>query len=291
MKLGLFAPLQSPQATPEMMADLAAGAEELQLDSIWLGEHVVLFPDYESRYPGSPDGKIPIPKGSGLLDVTAMIGFLAAHTSTVRLATGICLLPQRNPVYTAKEFATLDWLSNGRVDFGIGVGWSWEEFEACNVPWERRGARCDEYVEILRTCWTDEVSSYDGEFYQLRDVYLYPKPVQQPHIPIHVGGHSDAAMRRTARIGQGWYGISATVAAAEADIKRLATHLEAAGRSVDDIQVTVSPGPGLAPDDVAAYADIGVDVLAPPLARQRHERLPEALEALRPLADAVHALA
>ncbi|MGI9611425.1 MAG: LLM class F420-dependent oxidoreductase [Acidimicrobiales bacterium] len=290
MKLGLLAPLQSPQATPEMMADLAAGAEELQLDSIWLGEHVVLFPDYESRYPGSPDGKIPIPKGSGLLDVTAMIGFLAANTSTVRLATGICLIPQRNPVYAAKEFATLDWLSNGRVDLGIGVGWSWEEFEACNVPWDRRGARCDEYVEILRTCWTDEVSSYDGEFYQLRDCYLFPKPVQEPHIPIHVGGHSEAAMRRTARIGQGWYGISPTLASAESDLRRLSTALEAEGRSMNDIQITITPGPGLTAEEVPAWSDLGVDVLAPTLARQRHERLPEAIDALRPLAAAVASL-
>ncbi len=289
MKLGLFAPLQSPQATPEMLTDLAAGAEDLQLDSIWLGEHVVLFPEYESRYPGTADGKIPIPKGSGLLDLTAMIGFLAAHTSTVRLATGICLLPQRNPVYTAKEFATLDWLSNGRIDFGIGVGWSWEEFEACNVPWERRGARCDEYVEILRTCWTDEVSSYDGEFYQLRDTLMFPKPVQSPHIPIHIGGHSDAAMKRTARIGQGWYGFAGDLAATQADIERFGRHLADAGRSLDEVQVTVTPGFGLRPDDVAAYADIGVDVLAPPLARQRHDRLSEALKALEPLAEAVKA--
>ena len=181
-------------------------------------------------------------------------------------------------------------MSNGRIDFGIGVGWSWEEFEACNVPWERRGERCDEYIEVLRTCWTDEVSHFDGEFYQLRDSYLFPKPVQGPHIPIHVGGHSEAAMRRTARVGQGWYGFGGSLASTEADINRLVGHVEAAGRSIDEVQITITPGPGRSPDDMAAYADMGVDVLAPPLARQRHERLGEALDALRPLCEAVHAL-
>lgn len=290
MRLGLFAPLQSPQATPEMLADLAAGAEDLGLDSIWLGEHVALFPEYESRYPGSPDGKIPIPPQSGLLDLTATIGFLAARTSTVRLATGICLLPQRNPLYTAKEFASLDWLSAGRIDLGIGVGWSWEEFAACNVPWERRGARCDEYVQVLHTCWTDDVSSFEGEFYTLPDAYVFPHPVQEPHIPIHVGGHSDAALRRAARIGQGWYGFGAGVESTAADIERLGRFLEEEGRSLDEVQITVTPGRGARVEDLGAWAEIGVDVLAPPLARQRHDRLPEALDQLGELAAAVREL-
>ncbi|MGF1599421.1 MAG: LLM class F420-dependent oxidoreductase [Acidimicrobiales bacterium] len=291
MKLGVFAPLQSPQATPAMLADLAAGAEELGLDSIWVGEHVVTVPDYQSAYPGSADGRIPIPPGAGLLDITASLAFLAAHTSTVRLGTGICLLPQRNPVYTAKEFATLDWLSDGRIDLGIGVGWSWEEFEACNVPWERRGARCDEYLEVLRSCWVDEVSSHDGEIYPLRRCHVYPKPVQRPHIPIHVGGHSDAAMARVARVGRGWYGFGTSPASTATDLARLADHLHAAGRSLDDVQVTLTPGHRITPDDVATYAELGVDVLAPMLSRQRHERLPEALDVLRPLAEAANATA
>ena len=111
-----------------------------------MGEHVVLFGQYESSYPYAEDGRIPAPPGSGLLEPMITLTYLAARTTTVRLGTAMLLLPQRNPVYTAKEVSTLDWLSDGRVDLGIGVGWLKEEFDALNVPWERRGRRTDEYL-------------------------------------------------------------------------------------------------------------------------------------------------
>ena len=113
------------------------------------------------------------------------------------------LLPQRNPVYVAKEVSSLDWLSGGRVDLGIGVGWLKEEFDALNVPWERRGRRTDEYLEVLRTLWVDDTSSFHGEIYDLPPCEMYPKPVQQPHPPLHIGGETPAALRRAARLGAG----------------------------------------------------------------------------------------
>ena len=131
MKIGTFATFMSPYATPAMIADFGVRAEQAGLDSIWMGEHVLLFDEMENPYPGSRDGRIPVPEGGGMLDTVATFGFLASATSSIRLGTGICLVPQRNPVYTAKEFATLDWLSGGRVDFGIGVGWCKEEVIAC----------------------------------------------------------------------------------------------------------------------------------------------------------------
>jgi alkanesulfonate monooxygenase SsuD/methylene tetrahydromethanopterin reductase-like flavin-dependent oxidoreductase (luciferase family) len=124
MKIGVFATFMSPLATPQMIADFGRRAESMGLDSIWMGEHVALFDKNTFGYPGSKDGRIPVPEGGGMLDVTATFGFLAAATKRVRLGTGVALVPQRNPLYTAKEVCTLDWLSNGRIDFGIGVGWN-----------------------------------------------------------------------------------------------------------------------------------------------------------------------
>ena len=149
MRIDLWVPTANPFSTPEVLAAVGAGAEERGAGCIWVGEHVVLFDEDESSYPYAEDGKVPSPPGSGLLEPLNTLSFLAAHTTTVRLGTAMVLLPQRNPVYTAKGVATLDWLSNGRVDLGIGVGWLEEEFNAVNVPWPCRGARTDEYLEVL----------------------------------------------------------------------------------------------------------------------------------------------
>ncbi|HEX3346218.1 MAG TPA: LLM class flavin-dependent oxidoreductase, partial [Polyangiaceae bacterium] len=145
MKFDLWMPTASPMTTSGLLDVVAEGAEERGIGTIWVGEHVVLFTEYESRYPYADDGRIPAPPGSGLLDPMVTLTYLAARTETVRLGTAMLLLPQRNPVYVAKEVATLDWLSSGRVDIGIGVGWLKEEFDALNTPWPQRGKRTDEY--------------------------------------------------------------------------------------------------------------------------------------------------
>src|ERR1039458_6293117 len=180
MKVDLWVPTMDPFTTPELLAVIGREAEERGIVTIGGGEHVVLFDEYTSEYPYAEDGRIPAPPNSGLLEPFNTLSFLAAHTTTVRLGTAMVLLPQRNPVYTAKEVATVDWLSNGRVDLGIGVGWLKEEFDAVNVPWPRRGARTDEYLEVLHTLWCDETSSYQGEFYTLDPCAMFPKPIQQP---------------------------------------------------------------------------------------------------------------
>ena len=217
-----------------------------------------MFPSYESTYPGSSDGKFVFPEGSGLLDMTATLGYLAASTTRLRLGTGIRILPQANPVYTAKEYATLDFISGGRIDLGVGVGWSWEEFEACGVPWERRGARCDEYIEVMRTLWCDERSAYDGEFYQLPECLMYPKPVQAPMIPITVGGHSAGALRRAARYGAGWYGINLSPEETAEIVGRLNRCMEEEGRGAGDLRVVIgATGEQIQPDLIEAYAEAG----------------------------------
>src|ERR1700733_9373109 len=158
MQLGLFLPTASPFANAEWLHEVAKEVEDRKLTTVWIPEHVVQFDEYESRYPYSADGKFPAAPSSGILEPFTTLAFLAAATKTVRLGTAICLLAQRNPVYAAKEISNLDWLSGGRVDLGIGVGWLREEYEAVGVPWANRGRRTEDCVSVLQTLWCDEVS-------------------------------------------------------------------------------------------------------------------------------------
>jgi probable F420-dependent oxidoreductase len=242
MQIGLFLPLMNPLATPAYIQAFGRAAEERGFDSLWVGEHVVLFDEHESRYPYSATGRIVgLPDDSGLLDPMVALGHIAAITERIRLATGICLVPQRNPVYTAKEVATLDWLSCGRLSLGIGVGWLAEEFRALNVPFEHRGSRCREYIEVMQRLWCDPVSEFRGRFYDLPACRQYPKPVQQPHPPLVFGGESDAALRRVSDLGAGWFGFDHTPETAAGCIGRLDGFLAERGRSRGDVEIAVSP--------------------------------------------------
>ena len=263
MKFDLWMPTASPMTTPELLDAVAEGAEARGIGTIWVGEHVVLFEQYESRYPYAEDGRIPAPPGSGLLEPLVTLTYLAARTATVRLGTAMLLLPQRNPVYVAKEVSSLDWLSGGRVDLGVGVGWLKEEFDALNVPWERRGRRTDEYLEVLRTLWVDDTSSFHGEIYDLPPSQMYPKPVQQPHPPIHIGGETAAALRRAARRGQGWHTFNRSPAELATGLAELDKELAAAGRSRAELRITVCPYFNeLTPEWVEGYAEAGADAVA-----------------------------
>ena len=263
VQFDIWLPTASPFTTAELLSAVGREAEERGIGTIWVGEHVVTFEDYSSSYPYADDGRIPLPTGTGLLEPFTTLAFLAGQTSRVRLGTAMCLLPQRNPVYTAKEVATLDWLSNGRVDFGVGVGWLREEFEALEVPWERRGARTDDYLSVLQSLWCEDPSSFSGEHYSLAPCHQYPKPVQSPHPPIHIGGESDAALRRTARLAQGWHSFNRPPAELAAPMARLAELLEAHGRTRSDITVTVCPYfQELSPSTVEQYAAAGADTVA-----------------------------
>jgi probable F420-dependent oxidoreductase len=260
MRIGIFAALANPFATPDYLNTLGPAAEERGIHSIWVAEHVVLFDQYASKYPYAADGKIPAGGDSGMLEPFTALSFLAASTSRIRLGTGICLVPQRNPVYTAKEVAAVDWLSNGRFDFGVGVGWLAEEFAACDVPFDRRGARTVDYLRAMQALWTQPVSSHRGAFYAFEPLRQNPKPVQTPHPPIHFGGESDAALRRVAEIGQGWYGFNLLPDAVPSHLARLDRFLAAKDRKRSEIQVSISPY--MQPvdfDAVRRYRDAGVD--------------------------------
>jgi probable F420-dependent oxidoreductase len=288
MRIGIIAILSNPFATPDYIAQLGSAAEERRIASIWVPEHVVLFDDPGSRYPYSPDGRLPGPAESGPIEPFGVLAYLASCTRTVRLGTGVCLLPQRNPVYAAKEAATVDWLSNGRLDFGIGVGWLAEEFASLGVPFERRGARARAYVEVMRRLWCDPVSEYAGEFYTLPPCRQYPKPVQRPHPPLHFGGESDAALRRAADVGQGWYGFNLRPDAAAERIAALRSLLAARGRGADALAISVTPEirTPLVPDDLKRYRDAGVEQLVAPVLAPGRDAM---LQALDRVADLINA--
>ncbi len=277
MRIGTFATFMSPQCTAEVVADIGRRAENAGLDSLWMGEHVVLFDRMEFPYPGSRDGKLPVPEGGGMLDTVATFGLLAGVTHNLRLGTGITLVPQRNPVYTAKEFATLDWLSGGRIDFGVGVGWCKEEVIACGYDWEDRGARCDEFLTVIRRLWTDDVASFEGRHFTLPPSRLTPKPVQQPHIPIIVGGHSRRALRRAAEFGSGWYGFAIDPAGTARILGELDAALAAAGRSRDGFEIVITPPFRISDDDVRAFADLGVDRLVLHFGSQKADKIDRSL--------------
>lgn len=281
MRFGLFAPVISPSNDAAYLSVLARGAEERGFHALWLGEHVVLFDEYEAEYPYAEDGRIPIGGERGLLEPVTALAFIAAQTERLRLGTGICLVPQRNPVYTAKEIAALDYLSGGRVDFGVGIGWLEEEFKALGVPFAQRGARCREYLAVIESLWRDEVSSFSGEFYELPPCRQYPKPIQQPGPPIWFGGESDAALRRTADLGQGWYGFNTDVAETTQRLARLDALLAERGRNRDDIEIAVSPyGKKVDRDIAAAYEDAGVDQLILMIVGRNTDELERRLDSL-----------
>ncbi len=273
----------SPLSTAEMIGDFARRAENIGLDSIWMGEHVVLFDETEFPYPGSRDGKIPVPEGGGMLDTVATFGYLAACTQTLRFGTGITLIPQRNPVYTAKEFATLDWLTGGRIDLGIGVGWCKEEVIACGYTFEDRGKRCDEILEMMQLLWTEPVAEYHGEFHDLPPCRMDPKPVQKPHIPIIVGGHSRAGFRRAAKYGSGWYGFQLDVPGTADVCQALDAALAEQGRSRDGFELVITPTFNVTADMIRGYEDLGVDRLIIHLGSQKADRIDQRLHEIERL--------
>ncbi len=260
MKFGVVFANTMGWAEPQGALEAARAAEVTGFESFWTVEHVI-FPDgYESEYPYSPTGKMPAAPSTPIPDPLIWLAYLASATTTLRLATGILILPQRNPLVLAKEVATLDMLSGGRVELGVGVGWLKEEFEALGVPWEQRGRRTDEYIEAMRVLWSRDHASYSGSFANFHNVSSNPKPAQSS-VPIVIGGHSRAAAERAGRLGDGFFPGRGTVAElAEAfDIVRQTA--AAAGRDASTIEFSAGH-PSIFRDDplgaVQEMASIGV---------------------------------
>lgn len=259
--------------SPEYIAAAAAMVEKLGYDSFWVPEHVLFFPDYESKYPYSEDGRIQGDPRS-LLDPLTALTYVAANTSKIRLGTGICLVPQRNPVYTAKQVADLDYLSGGRVDFGIGIGWLKEEFNALGVPWTDRAGRTEECIGVMKTLWCDELSSFQGKYFSFEAAYQNPKPVQRPHPPLIFGGESRAALRRVATLGQGWFTFNVTPESLAQGIDILQPLLEEQGRTISDISISVTPDrKHINQESLKRFEELGAEQIILPLFANNTDKL------------------
>ena len=261
MKFGLRYASLGRYAHGPAAVELARAAEEAGFESIWTVEHVVVPNGYQSRYPYSPSGRM----GSGLDDYPIpdpliWLAYIASATRTIKLGTAILILPQRNPVITAKEVATLDHLAGGRrVLLGIGVGWLAEEFATLGVPFDDRGPRTDEYVAAMRALWSQERASFKGRFVSFDEVYCRPLPADR-RIPIIVGGDTRAAARRAGRLGDGYFPARGASAELFDEMSRAA---EAAGRDPAEIEITVAAPPE--PAEIEALASRGVARVAVPV--------------------------
>ncbi len=259
MKIGCYA---VGTDDPQTLRTVATTAERLGFATIWVPEHVVLFEHYASKYPYYT-GEVTIPADYPLADPFVALTYVAACTNTIRMATGVCLVPERNPLVLAKTAATLDRLSDGRFILGAGVGWAAEEFHALGIPFERRGERTREYIEVMRRLWTEPRTSYSGEFVSFAGAASYPKPVQTRGVPVWFGGESGPALRRVAEYGDGWIGFQLLPDRAAEKIRRIEDLLRANGRSRSAVTLAVSPYlDPITTDDLKRYRDAGAEEVA-----------------------------
>jgi probable F420-dependent oxidoreductase len=243
MRYGFYLPTRGPTATRDGILALAREGERLGFHSAMIADHIVFPVESQSDYPYTLDRRHP--GGGDALDAFSILGVVAGATERLRLVTSVVVLPYRNPVLTAKMVATLDVLSNGRVTLGVGVGWLKEEFEALDSPdFDKRGAVSDEWLRIFKQLWSQSPASFKGEFYSYSDIRCEPFPLQKPHPPIWVGGHTKAALRRTARYGNGWHPVGA-IAASPLPPQEMKAHLntlkgmtEAEGRDFSKITIS-----------------------------------------------------
>jgi probable F420-dependent oxidoreductase len=257
MKIGIMFANVATFGTREGARALAAAADDTGIESLWTVEHVVVPKDYASPYPYSSSGKMPGSEDSPIPDPLAWLSFIAAASENVRLCTGILILPQRNPVILAKELATIDVLSGGRMTLGVGVGWLREEFEAIGIPFEERAARTDETIAALRALWsTDE--TFEGRYFRFREARSYPKPVAGA-IPIVVGGHTKAAARRAGRLADGFFPARGDLPVLFDEVRSAA---KAAGRDAGAIELTAGGPPTV--EFVQQLEDMGVSRLVVP---------------------------
>jgi probable F420-dependent oxidoreductase len=256
MRFGLHALGIGTGARPEIIRAVSVAAEASGFATLWAGEHVVMVDEPGSRYPYSADGRIAVAPNADWLDPLLGLTFAAAVTSSIALATGVLLLPEHNPVIAAKQAATLDVLSGGRLSLGIGIGWSAEEFAALGIPFRRRAQRAAEYVMAMRKLWATDVSSFRGEFASFDGVRVYPKPVRR-RIPVVVGGNSDAALSRVADFGDGWYGFNLSAEEADERVGVLSGLCRQKGRSLAELTIAVAVA-GCTPEMLPRLSAAGV---------------------------------
>ena len=273
MKLGLFAVNYGTCGDPDSSVRVAQAAEAAGFESVWTGEHIVL-PD-----PAAPS--FPLAPQTPFLDTVVALTWIAAHTKRLRIASGIIVLPLRNPVLLAKELASLDVASGGRLIIGVGAGWLDSEFRALGVPMERRGELMDDSLLAMRALWTMDKPAHRGSFASFGNVASYPRPAQSPTPPIVIGGESPAALARAIMMGDGWYGFGLTLEQTKRHIESLRQAGEQHGRPTElgKLEITVTPSGPFDERTVEAHASAGVHrlVVLPRLDAnhaQRHDPVP-----------------
>ena len=286
MQFGFYLPSNGPTARPSALAEMARRGDELGFYCMVAGDHILVPRHVDSPYPYTVGGEFPVGESGEYFEQLTLLTFLAGITHRIRLVPSVMIVPYRNPLLTAKVLATLDVLSNGRLTLGVGVGWMEEEFVALDAPpFRERGAVTDEYLMAFKELWTSDNPTFDGKYCRFSNLDFLPKPVQQPHPPIWVGGQSRPAIRRAAELGNGWHPVGAIPAATlepeelAQDIATLHRHAEGIGRDAAELDVALkaplydaaatSGGPRRRfsgePDqilqDVQTYADLGVSHL------------------------------
>ena len=264
MKIGLI-PVNVGVPNVQAMVGMAQLAEGLGFESLWTFEHAIVPVEYESKYPYSPDGKMGVGPDTNFVDPLIALTAIAASTKTIRLGTGVNILSQANPLYVAKQAASLDFVSNGRFELGVGIGWLREEFQAAGTPFERRGARFDDYIQAMRKIWSGEVVEHQSEFLDWTGFKSHPVPLQDP-FPVVIGGTKGKAFERTARYGNGWFAPTASPDQLAPMLDELAKACADVGRDRSEIEVTAMwfPNPSDL-SDVERYQDMGVSRLVVPV--------------------------
>jgi probable F420-dependent oxidoreductase len=272
MRFGMFLPSFGPLAAGSGAVDtlrtLAQKAEAMGFDSLWVPDHVVIPTTIKSRYPYNDSGRFPIPPEVSFLEPLSMLGYLAGITQRVRLGTWVLVLPHRNPIVTAKMFASLDVLSRGRMMLGAGIGWMEEEISLLGAPFQKRGALSDEYLRAMKELWTNPDPQFEGQFVRFSGIKCEPKPVQQP-FPVWIGGHSARAMRRVVEFGDGWVAVPKSFAAFQESYDAIKAAAAKAGRDVKSIKVMIGPASATSVDtfveEMKKYQGLGYDSFFAPL--------------------------
>ncbi len=278
MKIGLI-PVNIGFSHQQAMIDFARQAEAAGVESLWTFEHVIVPMDYESKYPYDKSGKMAITPETNFVDPLICLSAVAAATSKVRLGTGVNILSQANPLYMAKQAAGLDFLSDGRFMLGVGIGWLEEEFDAVGVPFARRGARFDDYVQAMRKVWSGDVVEHQSDFINWTNFKSYPLPVQNP-LPVIIGGDKGKVYQRIAQYGNGWYAPTRSPEDLAPRLEELKAVCAAEGRDYDDIEITAMWTLRGGLDELKAYEDLGVARLNVPLAAMREANPADGLHKL-----------
>jgi len=296
MDIGCHLPTQGPVATREALLTFAREAEQRDIASLWVSDHVVFPRTATGNYPG---GRFPHPPDKAYLEPVAVLAAAAVCTTRARIGASVFILGHRHPVVMAKMLTTIDALSNGRLICGVGVGWWKEELDILGAPFHARGRQADEMLKVFKALWTAENPSFEGEFFRFRDIGFAPKPVQKPHPPIWVGGDSPGAFRRVVTLGDGWHATSKTPAELGDALTRLRAAADAGRRPFETIELSLrfalrdellAQGPQAVVDRLAEYKRLGLRHVMLDFRRDDLARMLEILDlvagTVRPAVDA-----